>query len=79
LKLYYFLEERLNIKIVSSQEDIMAQMPTREAVRFLNIKSKSLPLLVRKMLIYDEKGEKIAYSIGYYLSNRFVLNLEISR
>ena len=79
LKLYYFLEEKLGIKIVSSQEDILAAMPTKEAKKFLNIKGNALPLLVRKMLIYDKEGNKIAYSIGYYLSNRFVFNLNISR
>ncbi len=79
LKLYYFLEEKLGIKIVSSQEDISAVMPTKEAKKFLNIKNLTIPLLVRKMLIYDKEGNKIAYSIGYYLSNRFVFNLNISR
>ena len=36
-------------------------------------------VLIRKMLIHDEDGLKIAYFIGYYLANKFVFNLNISR
>ena len=79
LKLYHFLETKLDIKIVSSNEEISACMPDNKMIKFLNIKDRNTPLIVRKMLIFDKKGKIIAYSIGYYLSNRFVFNLDISR
>lgn len=79
MQLYRFLEERLKIKIVFSQEEISASMPSPEIKKYLNIKDENSPVLIRKMLIHDEDGTKIAYSIGYYLANRFVFNLNISR
>jgi len=79
LQLYHFLENKLDITIVSSQEEISASMPSDEMKKYLNIKDEKTPVITRKMLIYDKNNEKIAYSIGYYLSNRFVFNLNISR
>jgi GntR family transcriptional regulator len=79
LQLYRFLEEKLKIKIVFSQEEISASMPLGDIKKSLAIADEQTPLLVRKMLIHDEDGTKIAYSRGYYLSNRFVFNLNISR
>ena len=79
LQLYQFLEEKLKIKIVFSQEEISASMPSDEIEAHLAINDKDTPILIRKMLIHDEDGAKIAYSRGYYLSNRFVFNLNISR
>ena len=79
VQLYKFLEERLEIKIVFSQEEISASMPSDEIRKYLSIKDKISPVLIRKMLIHDENGAKIAYSIGYYLANKFVFNLNISR
>ncbi len=78
-QLYKFLEERLKVKIVFSQEEISASMPSDEIKKHLVIKDKETPVLIRKMLIHDEDGAKLAYSIGYYLANRFVFNLNISR
>ncbi len=78
-KLYYFLESRLDIKIVSSHEEISACAPDNKMKQTLNIKDKNLPLIIRKMLIFDESKNRIAFSIGSYLSNRFVFNLDISR
>lgn len=43
------------------------------------MQDKMSPVLIRKMLIHDEDGAKMAYSIGYYLANKFVFNLNISR
>ncbi len=79
VQLYRFLEEKLKIKIVFSEEEISASMPSEEIKKHLIIKDDQTPILIRKMLIYDEDGTKIAYSIGYYLANRFVFNLNISR
>ena len=79
VQLYRFLEDRLKIKIVFSQEEISASMPSDEIKKHLVIEDERNPILIRKMLIHDEDGTKIAYSIGYYLANRFVFNLNISR
>ncbi|HIP61842.1 MAG TPA: GntR family transcriptional regulator [Sulfurovum sp.] len=79
MKLYEFLEDRLDIKIVFSHEEISASVLTEEMQRHLSVLDESIPVIIRKMLIHDEDGKKIAYSIGYYLSNRFVFNLNISR
>ncbi len=78
-QLYRFLEDKLNIKIVFSQEEISAAMPPNEIKKHLHFKNEATPVLIRKMLIHDEDGAKIAYSIGYYLSDKFVFNLNISR
>ena len=79
VQLYQFLEEKLKVKIVFSQEEISASMPSDEIKNHLAVEDDKTPILIRKMLIHDEDGVKIAYSIGYYLSNRFVFNLNISR
>lgn len=79
IQLYYFLEQRLNIKIVLSQEEISATMPSEKMKKHLNINDDRIPVIIRKMLIYDEHHNAIAYSIGCYLSNKFVFSLKISR
>lgn len=79
LKLYHFLEKKLDIRITLSQEEISAEMPSDEMKKYLKIEDNQTPVIIRKMLIYDKDDKKIAYSIGYYLSNRFVFNLNISR
>jgi GntR family transcriptional regulator len=79
MKLYQFLEERLGIKIVFSHEEISATMPTEAMRKHLPAADDTNPIIIRKMLIHDEDGNKIAYSIGYYLSSRFVFSLNISR
>ncbi len=79
IQLYRFLEQTLDIKIVFSHEEISASMPSNETKKYLNIKDEVTPVIIRKMLIHDENSNKIAYSIGYYLSNKFVFNLNISR
>jgi GntR family transcriptional regulator len=79
MKLYQFLEETLNIKIVFSHEEISAAMPTEATRQHLPSADDMTPIIIRKMLIHDEDGNKIAYSIGYYLSSRFVFSLNISR
>ena len=79
MKLYQFLEERLGIKIVFSHEEISATMPTETMRAHLPAADERNPIIIRKMLIHDEDGNKIAYSIGYYLSSRFVFSLNISR
>ncbi len=79
MKLYEFLEKRLGIKIVFSHEEISASMPTAAMRDHLPAASDTNPIILRKMLIHDEDGNKIAYSIGYYLSSRFVFSLNISR
>ncbi|NOX15825.1 MAG: UTRA domain-containing protein [Epsilonproteobacteria bacterium] len=79
IQLYQFLEKKLNMKIVFSHEEISASMPSIETKKYLNIKEEMIPIIIRKMLIHDENSNKIAYSIGYYLSNKFVFNLNISR
>jgi len=79
MKLYYFLEKKLDIEIVLSQEEILAEMPSDTIKKYLHIKDNRTPVIIRKMLVYDKNHRKIAHSIGYYLSNRFVFNLNISR
>ncbi len=79
IKLYHFLENKLDIKIIFSQEEISASMPSDEMRKYLNIKDEQTPVIIRKMLIFDKNDKKVAYSIGYYLSDRFVFNLNISR
>ncbi len=78
-QLYRFLEDKLEIKIVFSREEISAAMPSEEIKKHLKFKDEMTPILVRKMLIHDEDGAKIAYSVGYYLADKFVFNLNISR
>jgi len=78
-QLYTFLEDKLGIKILFSHEEIMAKMPSNEDKKYLSLEKDNVPLLVRKMLIHDENGNKIAYSIGYYLADKFVFDLHISR
>ena len=79
MKLYEFLEEKLTIKIVFSHEEISASMPTEATRKHLPTADDTTPIIVRKMLIHDEDGNKIAYSIGHYLATRFVFSLNISR
>jgi len=79
MKLYQFLEEKLAIKIVFSHEEISAMMPDETIRSHLPAADDRTPIIVRKMLIHDEDGNKVAYSIGYYLSSRFVFSLNISR
>ncbi len=79
MQLYTFLEDKLGIRILFSQEEIMAKMPSNEDKKYLLLERDDVPLLVRKMLIHDENGNKIAYSIGYYLADKFVFDLHISR
>ncbi len=79
IKFYKFLEDKTSIKIVSSYEEISASLPTKRDEEYLSLDTKIAPILIRKMLILDEKGRKVAYSIGYYLSNRFTFSLQIDR
>jgi len=79
LQLYQFLEKKFDINIVLSEEEISSTLPADEAKKLLNLKEKVIPIMIRKMLIYDKDNNKIAYSIGYYLANRFAFNLNISR
>ncbi len=79
IQLYTFLENKLHVKIVHSQEEISATLPTVKMKKHLKINDDTTPIIVRKMLIFDENKNKIAYSIGCYLSNKFTFNLEISR
>jgi len=79
MKLYEFLEEKLTVKIVFSHEEISAIMPTDTIRKHLSAADERTPIIIRKMLIHDEDGNKIAYSIGYYLATRFVFSLNISR
>jgi len=79
MKLYEFLEEKLTVKIVFSHEEISATMPTDAIRSHLPTADESTPIIMRKMLIHDEDGNKIAYSIGHYLATRFVFSLNISR
>ncbi len=79
MKLYEFLEKKLTITIVFSHEEISASMPTEATRKHLPAADETTPIIVRKMLIHDEDGNKIAYSIGHYLATRFVFSLNISR
>ena len=79
MKLYEFLEEKLGITIVFSHEEISAGMPTDVTRAHIPSADDTTPIIERTMLIHDEDGNKIAYSIGYYLATRFVFSLNISR
>ena len=79
MKLYEFLEEKLAITIVFSHEEISASMPTDVTRKHLPSADDTTPIIERTMLIHDEDGNKIAYSIGYYLATRLVFSLNISR
>ncbi|WP_291259148.1 GntR family transcriptional regulator, partial [Fusobacterium sp.] len=66
-KLYEYLEKSYEVKIVKSEEEITAKMPSKEIRKKLNL-SKDTPILCRKRLVYDDKNRLIEYNIGYYNS-----------
>lgn len=57
-------------KPVRVEEEFSAELPDEEVVSSLNI-SRSLPVLVRKRLGFDEQGQVMEYSLTYYRSDLY--------
>lgn len=77
-KLYEYLEKSYDVKIVKSEEEITAKMPSKEIRKILNL-SKDIPILCRKRLVYDDKDRLIEYNIGYYNSEKFSYNVSLEK
>ncbi|WP_291255979.1 GntR family transcriptional regulator [Fusobacterium sp.] len=77
-KLYEYLEKSYEVKIVKSEEEITAKMPSKEIRKKLNL-SKDTPILCRKRLVYDDKNRLIEYNIGYYNSEKFSYNVSLEK
>lgn len=75
--LYTMLESKFGIKVIRSNENILAKLAGRMAV-LLDI-SPEAPVLFRERFVYDPGDRPIEYNIGYYRSDKFTYSIDIKK
>lgn len=75
--LYSMLETKYGIKVVKSNENIIAKLAGRLSSK-LKVSPES-PILYRERFVYDPGDRPIEYNVGYYRSDKFVYSIEIGK
>ncbi len=76
--LYEMLEQDRGIVVKTSMEEISARLAGDYLAGLLEI-SPNDAILVRKRLVYDDKGTPVEYNMGYYRSDSFTYTIEATR
>ena len=71
--LYSMLESKYGIKVVRSNENIIAKLAGRLGAT-LKVSPES-PILFRERFVYDPGDRPIEYNVGYYRSDRFTYSI----
>ncbi|MEJ7587257.1 MAG: GntR family transcriptional regulator [Ferruginibacter sp.] len=77
IPLYTMLETKYGIKVIRSNENIIAKLAGRMAAR-LKI-SPTAPVLFRERFVYDPGDRPIEYNLGYYRSDKFIYSIDIRK
>ena len=76
--LYGVLENKYNIIVKTSKEEVSARLAGEFIAEKLDIKSSD-PILIRKRFVYDINQVPIEYNIGYYRADSFTYTIEAER
>lgn len=76
--LYGLLENKFNIIVKTSKEEITARLAGEALAEKLEMKSSD-PILIRKRFVYDINNVPIEYNIGYYRADSFTYTIEAER
>lgn len=77
IPLYTMLETTYGIKVVRSNENILAKLAGRMAAK-LKIAPEA-PILFRERFVYDPGDRPIEYNVGYYRSDKFTYSIDIKK
>ena len=75
--LYTLLDERFGVRVVRSNEKIMAALAGKMAKR-LQVPATD-PILIRERFVYDPGDRPTEYNIGYYRADKFTYSLDIRK
>lgn len=73
IPLYAMLENKYGIKVVKSNENILAKLAGRLGPT-LKVSPES-PILFRERFVYDPGDRPIEYNVGYYRSDKFTYSI----
>ena len=76
--LYGILDNKYDIIVKTSKEEVSARLAGEYIAEKLDIKSSD-PILIRKRFVYDINGTPIEYNIGYYRADSFTYTIEAER
>lgn len=76
--LYEMLEEKYDVTVKTSKEEISASLAGPEIAEKLEIKPED-PILVRKRFVYDVNNVPVEYNIGYYRADSFKYTVDAER
>ena len=76
--LYGILENKYNIIVKTSKEEITARLAGEQIAEKLEIKPSD-PILIRRRFVYDINGMPVEYNIGYYRADSFTYTIEAER
>lgn len=76
--LYEMLEEKYDVTVKTSKEEISASLAGPEIAEKLEIKPED-PILVRKRFVYDVNNLPVEYNIGYYRADSFKYTVDAER
>ena len=76
--LYTLLEQRYDVTVHKSVEEVSAMLADEELAQKLYIRVGD-PILKRKRLVIDKKGFPVEYNIGYYRADSFTYRIEAER
>ncbi|MBB3701343.1 UTRA domain-containing protein [Flammeovirga yaeyamensis] len=76
--LYDIIEERSNIILTKSSEELLAMLADKQLALDLKVEEGS-PVLFRKRAVADPGGRVMEINHGYYRGDRFTYQIEINR
>ena len=76
--LYEMLEEKYDVTVKTSKEEISASLAGPEIAEKLEIKPED-PILVRKRFVYDVNNVPVEYNLGYYRADSFKYTVDAER
>ena len=76
--LYDLLENKYNVIVKTSKEEISARLAGEIIANKLDIQAND-PILIRKRFVYDINNIPIEYNIGYYRADSFTYTIEAER
>lgn len=76
--LYEMLQNRFDITVKTSKEEISARLAGDFIAEKLEIDAND-PILVRKRMVYDDKGIPVEFNIGYYRADSFTYSIDSER
>jgi GntR family transcriptional regulator len=77
IPLYAMLEAKYGIKVVKSNENILAKLAGRLGT-ILKVSPES-PILFRERFVYDPGDRPIEYNVGYYRSDKFTYSIATAK